>query len=67
MIRARRLFLVPVLAILFTSWIPLVGIPACIILIVWWYTRNQTDIHDYFRGRSHRKGELSRDETEKWR
>ncbi len=66
-IRARRLFLVPVMAILFTSWIPFVGIPACITLIMWWYVRNQADIHSYFLGKNYRKKEMSKEETEKWR
>ena len=49
MIKARRLFLVPVLAS-FLIFIPIFGI--LLMLIVWfiWYINEQKDIHAYFRG-----------------
>jgi len=65
MIKARRLFLAPVIAVLFTSWIPIIGIPICIIWIIVWYLKKQSQIHNYFRGINYEQNELSKEELEK--
>ncbi len=65
MIRARRLFLLPVLSS-FLIFIPYVGI--LFMLIVWfvWYNRNRKDIHAYFRGNNYElKDDLPKKELEK--
>lgn len=65
MIKAHRLFLSPILAIFLTSWIPIIGIPLCIIWIAVWYINNQKEIHNYFRGINYKQNELSKEELEK--
>lgn len=65
MIKARRLFLAPVLAILLTSWWPIMGIPVCIMLIAIWYIKKQSQIHSYFKGINYEQDELSKEEREK--
>jgi len=64
MIKARRLFLSPVISILFVSWIPVVGIPLCLIFIIIWYLRNQTMIHDYFKGLRYEQKDISKETIE---
>ncbi len=49
MIKARRLFLVPSLSILFLSWIPVIGVCLVIVICLNWYVKNQKQIHSYFR------------------
>jgi len=63
MIKARRLFLVPALAsfLCLTIWL----VPVFVIICLIWYTRNQEDIHSYFRGQNYRMNEISKVEIEK--
>lgn len=67
MIKARKLFLVPSLSILFLSWIPIIGVPVVIIICLYWYINNQSDIHLYFRGIEYRENETSKEELESLR
>lgn len=59
MIKTRKLFLTPILSILFVSWIPFAGIPLTIIIILYWYIRNQQKIHNYFRGINYEKTDIT--------
>ncbi len=67
LIRARRLFILPVLAS-FLIFIPYVGI--LFMLIVWfvWYNRNRSHVHSYFRGKNYElKDDLTKEELAKLR
>jgi len=63
MIKASRLFLTPALS-MFLIIIPY-GIILTFIILLFWYSRNQADIHAYFRGKEYRMDELSQIELEK--
>lgn len=64
MIKARNLFLTPVIAILLTSWIPIIGIPITIIWIIFWYIRKQDEIHRYFKNEMYEKNEIRKEELD---
>lgn len=63
MIKASKLFLVPSLS-MFLIIIPWGFLLTLLILCVW-YSRNQADIHAYFRGQEYRMNEISQVELEK--
>ena len=63
MIKASKLFLVPSLS-MFLIIIPY-GVILTFIILLFWYSRNQEDIHAYFRGKEYRINELSQMELEK--
>lgn len=68
LIKARRLFLVPVLAT-FLIFIPF-GFGILLMLIIWfvWYLENQKNIHLYFRGKNYElKDDLPKEELKKLR
>jgi|TARA_R110002095_G_scaffold112961_1_gene98592 hypothetical protein len=67
MIKARRLFLVPSLSILFLSWIPVIGVCLVIVICLNWYVKNQKQIHSYFRGQNYEQNETSDEELESLR
>ena len=54
MIKARELFLLPCVSMLFLV-IPFIGIVITLLILILWYSRNQKDIHDYFRGNNYNK------------
>ena len=67
MIKARRLFLVPSLSILFLSWIPVIGVCLVIVICLHWYIKNQNKIHLYFKGVNYEQNETSEEELESLR
>ena len=66
MIRARRLFLVPMLS-MFLLFIPFVGVAFTVIICLWWYVKNQQTIHLYFRGEKYNQNDINEKELEKLR
>jgi len=62
MIKARSLFLVPSLS-MFLILIPM-GFVLTLIILCWWYIRNQEKIHLYFRGINYTRNETSDEELE---
>lgn len=58
MISPNRLFLVPALSA-FLILIPIIGVFIWIIICCNWYIKNQTDIHNYFKGINYKQNEIS--------
>jgi len=54
LIQARKLFLVPSISMFFLL-IPFIGIAITLLILCIWYSQNQKDIHDYFRGNNYNK------------
>jgi len=63
LIKARRLFLLPSLSMFFLL-IPFVGIFFTLAICIYWYSRNQQDIHLYFRGVNYNQDEINKKELE---
>jgi len=63
MIKASRLFLVPVLSMLLLV-IPY-GFIGTIFILFWWYCRNDKQIHAYFRGNNTEMKDINTTELEK--
>jgi len=64
MIRAGRLFLVPMFS-MFLLFIPYIGLLLTFICLYIWYSRNTTDIHAYFRGHNYHIKDIEKKELEK--
>lgn len=58
MIKARRLFFIPAISA-FLCLIPIVGLFIWLLVIAHWYTRNQVNIHQYFKGQNYYLNETS--------
>ena len=58
MISANRLFLVPAISA-FLVLIPVIGIFAWLFIVLYWYNKNNLEIHRYFRGQNYEQNEAS--------
>ena len=64
MIKAGRLFLVPMLS-MFLLFIPYVGVLLTMFVLYIWYSRNTKTIHSYFRGHNYEINDIEKKELQK--
>ncbi len=58
MISANRLFLVPAISA-FLLLIPVIGVFAWLFIILYWYNKNNLEIHRFFKGQNYEQNETS--------
>ncbi len=58
MISANRLFLVPAISA-FLVLIPVIGVFAWLFIILYWYNKNNLEIHRFFKGQNYEQNETS--------
>ena len=63
MISANRLFLVPAISA-FLVLIPVIGIFAWLFIVLYWYNKNNLEIHRFFRGQNYEQDEASKNTLE---
>jgi hypothetical protein len=63
MINANKLFFVPAIGA-FLVLIPVVGVFMWLFVIVFWYNKNNLEIHRFFRGQNYKQDEVSEDTLE---
>ncbi len=63
MITANRLFLIPTISA-FLVLIPVVGVFMWLFVIVFWYNKNNLEIHRFFKGQNYKQNELSENTLE---
>ena len=63
MITANRLFLIPTISA-FLVLIPVVGVFMWLFVIVFWYNKNNLEIHRFFKGQNYKQDELSENTLE---
>lgn len=66
MINANKLFLVPA-ASAFLVLIPVIGVFAWILIIIFWYQKNNLEIHRFFKGINYEQDELSKSNLEEFK
>ena len=60
MISTSRLFFVPAISA-FLVLIPVIGIFAWLFIVLYWYNKNNLEIHRFFRGQNYEQNEASED------
>ena len=63
MISANRLFLVPAISA-FLVLIPVIGVFVWFFIILYWYNKNNLEIHRFFKGQNYEQNETSEDTLE---
>lgn len=63
MINPNRLFFVPAISA-FLVLVPVIGIFAWLLVILYWYDKNQLEIHRFFKGQNYEKNEASENTLE---
>lgn len=58
MINSNRLFFVPAISA-FLVLIPIIGVFAWLLVIIYWYNKNQQEIHRFFKGQNYEQNEAS--------
>ena len=58
MINTTRLFFVPAISA-FLVLIPVIGVFAWLLVIIYWYNKNNLEIHRFFKGQNYEQNELS--------
>ena len=63
MIKVSRLFLVPAISA-FLVLIPVIGIFAWLFIVLYWYNKNNLEIHRFFKGQNYEQDEASENTLE---
>lgn len=66
MINANRLFFVPAISA-FLVLVPVIGVFAWLLVIIYWYDKNQLEIHRFFQGRNYELNEVSENILEEFK
>jgi len=63
MISVSRLFFVPSVSV-FLVLIPIIGVFAWFFIIIYWYDKNNSEIHRFFKGQNYLQNEASENTLE---
>ena len=66
MINTNKLFFVPAISA-FLLLIPVIGMFAWLFIVLYWYNKNNLEIHRFFRGQNYEQSEASKDTLEEFK